>query len=637
MAIIKDHAVSTVNVLAVGVTPGTSLSSQIRLDNTTILQQYADRGYSLYFPGGQYELGGVVNFTSQKDIKIYGDAAVIYQTVADNKIFFAGNVDGLEVFGLHMHPAFFLHRTATAGVTGKERESAVHAKQCSRVQIHHNTVEGYNCWGITVEAGDGISVCDNTFKDGQFTLGDNTTENTCDLRVSPLLAGYGETARDMIVCRNYCNTQSLVGIMAQRPTRRFICKDNYVICRDAAGNDIRAYQATQRKAGIEIQYYTGTSNGATPGTDDEQYQSIIEGNHIEGCRYAGITGQSNPLVENNAGGHRGPVKGNVIRYCGTEQTAASDRLVGGIVFNQYRDIVISGNVIKGIEADTTTSGDPGGTAAILVQNTSVDSQTTGGTASSCIIDNNEITDCRSRGIWCFETGDVTISNNQITDVEQRNIWMNSPDTHPRHGKFTIIGNRIKNKLVATESMLRTEGTNSRFKIHDNEFDFSAATVSITDGIFQIFGTNYTLQGNTIVGNAGAGTGLNIANSSTARPEKINIADNSFVDLALGIIANTNASRGPIPISNCSFSGCTENIRAADVGQVLPGAWAQSNNGTTNQLNVVGYSHAIPTAGNWIEGDIVWNQKAVSGQPMGWICTTAGVGAGALWTAFANVP
>lgn len=51
---------------------------------------------------------------------------------------------------------------------------------------------------------------------------------------------------------------------------------------------------------------------------------------------------------------------------------------------------------------------------------------------------------------------------------------------------------------------------------------------------------------------------------------------------------------------------------------------------------MGWATATPTAsGTYAKGDIFWNSAAAVGQPIGWICTTAGTGVGATWTALAN--
>ena len=37
-----------------------------------------------------------------------------------------------------------------------------------------------------------------------------------------------------------------------------------------------------------------------------------------------------------------------------------------------------------------------------------------------------------------------------------------------------------------------------------------------------------------------------------------------------------------------------------------------------------YASAAPTTGTWAQGDIVWNSAVnMSGDPIGWVCTTAG--------------
>lgn len=79
-----------------------------------------------------------------------------------------------------------------------------------------------------------------------------------------------------------------------------------------------------------------------------------------------------------------------------------------------------------------------------------------------------------------------------------------------------------------------------------------------------------------------------------------------------------------------------------VGTVLPPGFVQSHNELLTHMQIganrMTWAAAAPGAGTgWHEkGDVCWNTGVVAGGSPGWVCTTAGDGAAAVWKAMGNV-
>jgi hypothetical protein len=67
------------------------------------------------------------------------------------------------------------------------------------------------------------------------------------------------------------------------------------------------------------------------------------------------------------------------------------------------------------------------------------------------------------------------------------------------------------------------------------------------------------------------------------------------------------------------------------------SWWKKRNGTSNAgWRIERHDSAAPTTGTWNQGDRVWNTAPTAGGTLGWVCTTGGTGAGAVWKAVTGI-
>jgi hypothetical protein len=97
-----------------------------------------------------------------------------------------------------------------------------------------------------------------------------------------------------------------------------------------------------------------------------------------------------------------------------------------------------------------------------------------------------------------------------------------------------------------------------------------------------------------------------------------------------LATGTNDMTGYSNYGRVFWSGATAPAGIA-IGGELPQTsgpvWSHkvvaNNGGASNQLNSMSWSYQAPVAGDWIEGDIVWNATPAVGQPIGWMCSVSG--------------
>jgi hypothetical protein len=628
MTVSYEHAVRSINALSVGITAGVTGSPAIQDDNAQIARVYAMRGYSIYFPAGEYEFSDEILYDTETGVKVWGDSAILYQVTDNKRLFRFNSVTNLEVAGLHMRSPYYGRQT-TNGVQQWE-ESLIMADQCENVRIHHNICEGYSCYAMGCIGGDTINICDNQFKDGNW---DATNSNSADIAIVEVQAQPTLNAREIIVSRNQCNTMSLVGIMSLRPTRNFTCNDNMVISKDKNNNEIVSYLITGRKEGIQLQYHTDELEG-NDDQDSSQYQMLIQGNQVQGCRYAGISCQSSTYFTQNSGGIRGTISNNLVRHCALEQTGPITEYVqNGITVNNCRDLIISNNVIKDIEWTTGNNG----SAAIFVRHGSDTAPNTGGTLKTTIIEGNIIADCRSIGIRLHDVGDIIIKGNLLRDVERTALTMIETSARIRSGKMTLTDNVFVSALDFSGTRVILQGDDPDYIISNNRFEFTGTITTGNPYWLSLKAPKATVTGNVFIGPGSASTArgmyINVAamGDPLVRFEEMIISDNSFKGFQYGyFLSNNDPLIGPIVHNNTVFVDVDRPVWNTQKYSIYAGD--RHNVGQDDNLLTV-YSDASPdsvSAGNWVVGDYVKNNNLVGATELGWICTGAGAGAASTW-------
>ena len=611
MTVSTDHRNKTINAASL-LTGGRNISAGDRAENSSVLQYWADQGFSVYFPPGAYEFSQSIKWNSQDKISVWGQGSAVYQTEPGQRLFEFDNCNGVSVRNMHMHTHFFTSRVAGSDASN---EALTYANSCNEVEYLSNTYEGFACYVCFARGGRNITIKNNRFLDGVWI--DGPAIQTADIR----LGRDGNNVCDsVIITGNHCNTMSLLGISSQQPSKHTICSHNNVISKDNAGNPITAYRVDARKSGVELQYYTDSTQAQLTSTDDFNYEMEIDNNKISGVRFAGINCQETPTDMVHSG-IRGSISGNKIRYCGLEDldSAVSNRQ-GGICVNQYRDLQINDNVINNIPND----GGMNGTSAIIAGHGIERSASTGGSFSSLHVEGNIISNCASRGIYLDTAGNANIIGNTVQDITgNRYLHVVSPPGRTRAGKVVVDGNQFAGETPLTTDVVRIESNAdiADYIVTDNLLDFSASTVTGQFSYLLLFGTKLTVANNRVIGNGGQSRGLNLATEQNKRMIEAMLSNNTFRNCGEGVRSIANALRGPFILLNHTFENCTTNIGSASI---FNGMW-------TSDKAVV-YGSGPPTEGNWLVGDMVFN-NAIAGpaQPQGWYCSAAG--APGTWTQF----
>ena len=195
----------------------------------------------------------------------------------------------------------------------------------------------------------------------------------------------------------------------------------------------------------------------------------------------------------------------------------------------------------------------------------------------------------------------------------------------------VSGSECPRNLVIKNNKFYSAGTDHVYLLHstnvsvvDNAFergnyDISAdgADVNLRDGCktVQVTGNefNQLLDTNSIYN-------VYVTDESVGTI----ISDNQFMKHNTDTTTFSTASS--IYLDGSGATGEADNListnfyGSAVINKVLP---STSRCSTTIGSNRIGYASAVPTAGVWRQGDVIWNTGATSAGFAGWICTVAG--------------
>lgn len=618
MVALANRGARGMNVVDAGVKVGIAHAAA----NTSLLQQWAGLGYSLYFPPGQYFINGNIAWNATNDVKLWGDAASIQMTVDMVRMFDFKSVNRLEIEGLTFHTLYYTLRSSLGGAA---QTSPIYTELCKMVNIHHNNFEGFQCHAIRMDGGTDIQICNNNFRDGHWISGGTQQQaDTACIKMWRAAAGQAR-AREVLIQGNNCNTLALVGISAQHAMRKAVVTGNNVIAKDQNDVPLEGYAQHAPKSGIELQYYADASFGYT-GADDEDYdQFVISDNNVQGCRFTGIGGQSHVRAVAVHPGVRGVILGNTIKHCGTDtNTGITSNLMGGLNWIGYRDLIVKGNIITDIP---NVGGAVTGVNSLLIQNLWPRVDGSGNTSSptSCNIEGNIISNCDARGIYITDrTGDINVQGNTVQDINGNEfIRVVVPASTFRAGHVKVDNNKLASTKPVGQYGLRVEvGTTepAECSVSGNTLNFRNASSTVPRVLMEIVPDRAVVKGNRITGFGANSIGMNLNSFSNARQRECLLDTNQVENCETGVTGNSGASRGPYLLNHTTFTNCT-----TDIGRphILPGVWANGQ--------AIAYAPSVPPAGgNWEIGDTIFHSAPATGQPLGWICAGSGAGAASIW-------
>jgi hypothetical protein len=260
-----------------------------------------------------------------------------------------------------------------------------------------------------------------------------------------------------------------------------------------------------------------------------------------------------------------------------------------------------------------------------------------GTFINCEMINNE-----AGGIVADsgDSADVTVIGCSLHSATQYSVWCTKPRFKFIDCEFggTALGN-----YTATEEINRTLFLNCSF------------STEFTHG--------YAIYGTAVVSAAGNPIydGCDFYTTNAA----VNLGDISTTSIIRNCTFKQNGSVAAATVRGIHEGSCTYTLTTGSndmtgysnrgrvfftgtlagvpaVGGELPTTTGPAltvrgygDNGTaTPQVNSMSWSYQAPVAGDYIEGDIVWNATAAVGQPRGWMCSVSGTPG--IWVSLGNL-
>lgn len=499
-------------------------------------------------------------------------------------------------------PAVAINQTLLSGTTDPTPE-------WGSITVSSNYFEGL---GRTYTTGNGIGVVEMYARGGPGSISNNTFRNCWE---SPIR---GKTnALALAITGNVIDTVYNGGLGINISSNTYASqKGNYSI----VGNSIRS-----AGSGIQVIGNNAPPENSDPSIPDDPNSAVdnvvIADNTIEDIFNTVLT---NPTL------------------------AAGLSVYGvGIQVRYASSVTITGNVIKNLTGASAAQTEHG----IWVRNCIDD----------LVVSNNVIKTVPRIGVYVqSHTGNAAISGNTVMGAGAQGINMNVT------GKVTVIGNVVES--TASTGILAASSVGESTIVSGNIVrNVSGNSASNLYGIDSGAMTNgeYTLVNNIIesIANSGAGSAFGAriqygsvsdANSFVMTGNTIQSTEESGVFLSNinGVISNNYfksvntsgvTSQGAIFINGTSQIGFVQitGNRVGSTTAPFPTTGGASGDSMRNngKISEVGNSwqawqitrSAIPTAGTWKVGDIVWNSAPTAGGNIGWICTTAGTPG--TWTPF----
>jgi hypothetical protein len=146
------------------------------------------------------------------------------------------------------------------------------------------------------------------------------------------------------------------------------------------------------------------------------------------------------------------------------------------------------------------------------------------------------------------------------------------------------------------------------KIHDSTIRGGEVGIRWSSEVSYKSNDNHII-GFSIEGIQQVGTGSGMANDN-----------NLWVDIALGQKVGLRVTNAGHMATNNHLIGCITTAAATEARRIM----YQNYSDQTHVLSrIVTLGAGIPTTGTWQAGDVVINWSPLTGQPYGWMCTTAG--------------
>jgi hypothetical protein len=569
-------------------------------DDTAAIQNAADTGRSVYFPGNRtYLVSGVISVTDQNNQKFFGDgpSSIIEQHHDTNNVFSIVGATGVEIAYLHG-----VGRTTTSGgfvaLSSSSDQAFVFMRNCSNVNIHNCVAKGFPAYGVNGRNIRGFIISNNLFWQNDFSTPSGVSN--ADIQIDDNFDSDGEESFNGVISNNVCLSNAATANISAgfHPTSRIVVSNNICSTVDSEMNDLAEGSIVKRHC-IVISYNQDDFRS------DKIGELICSNNVCHNSIWTGIYINGEGSIVDNEGGYY-VVNGNICTNNGLNVAGGDTSLQGGINCIHAKDITISNNIVRSFRTSTG--------AAIQIR-----AQSSG---TRLVCNGNVIDGSEGDGIKLWTEGEqAMVANNTIHDCSGTSL--NAFSSTAPFGQYSILGNRIIHRANNTRPCTLNIGSSisgAQDIIFQGNYVHATELPTGSTELVWVANPRINFANNILAGRAGSTSSIGLRFGSAAQGSAIefcSVTNNHFRDLSQGVAQTTaTGNQGPIVITNNKFENVTQKI-----GNSSSSVYFGTVNGDNTQL----YADLPPSGiGVWSVGDIAWNtDAATAGNPVYWVCTVGG--------------
>ena len=603
----QNPAHEVVNLRHAGCIEGAGISPADMAINDQILEGIANAGKSIYAPGGRWEFTATPRWNFAQNVSITGDGwSSIIAQMDDQTLLPLFRMEDCEHISCQ---DIMLQGPNFVSVTEGNSSRAFYILRSNYISITNANVCGWPSEALDLHGCSGINISGN-----MLWFNENTASTSTDIAIR----GQQGLNRYCTVVGNVCLSNSNSNILFSSPVEGATISSNVCITCDKDLNEITTYDGMSKKDSITVPYNLDEIDADTVDT----LMVTISDNVIKNCRWSGIYCNNNVNVDGLEGGIKGTITGNTIHNTALERGNVAAGKIGGIMVEQFQQVVIANNTISKIN---NTLNPTDWFAGIQV---SARDEFTQGLPCVATIANNTITNSEGEGIRIkYKVNELKVTGNVVTDIHRYPLSVASSNPIIN---LDILDNTFRQTAsgpkLATDMIWLGVDT-GRVRISRNKFQ-EWQIPDTNHELLQIAYRDAEITDNLFEGIAASGvSGITIVDPVTVgRLSDLRLSNNKFRNLDYGITNTTSSAstnNGPVLMSNCTFEGMLNGELSSGVDNfIYHGDW----HGDTCTIRHSG----VPSAGNWLQGDRLEIQAPTSGNPTFYTCITPGTAGAAVW-------
>ena len=523
---------------------------------------------------GTYRLNSEVLVKSNVSLAAKGKQVVVViksPNVNGFKVLNAENVSikGLTIIGDYSNPTDF-----------SEKNNGIFIKSSKNVTVRECVIKGVHGCGIEAREYKNVTIADNVIEGNLYGHGGSSD-------ISLYSGASGSVAS---VTGNKCYSDNSQGISINQLglDKDCIIKDNFIITRDANGNEKTT--GMQRRHGIIVGYL---------GVPSVQNIMVIN-NVIRNTKWTGVYYNSNAptdaFLQVNV-----TIAGNILSNVAQEipsNDTTNNSLFAGIWI---------GRAATGAKIINNKINNSGANPGIKCH-----------TYFGATMSENTIYNC-GKGIYLYNTCFVAkVFNNEIVNTTEEDVLLSNA-SHANYVDIAIKRNDIRRNNINFRSIDLNHGSSNAdvvIEVLDNVIRGSdKATQNDLNVAVFIRRAPFSVRGNTIKNFCYA-----LYTSFSWTQGTVGFNDFSAYVIKDNVCDVTTFAR-TVAFENGFALAESNDIKASNFTELSGSKVLRA--GYRLGLNVVMFDTTQPANGTWRQGDRVKNSAPSNGQPKGWICTVAG--------------